>query len=190
MAVFGHPNSWPNRVSAAPQHLYLLAEKVVTARGTVEVRVEIEPPDSGEARWCLEQYFRELLQRFEAGYDPTASRPIDAAQLTPPAGVFVIGRRDGRPVGCGALRMLSDGVAEVRRMWILGEARGTGVGRRILAALEAQARDMGVNTLRLETNRALKEAQALYRRCGFVEVAPFNDELYAHHWFEKTLDGT
>jgi GNAT superfamily N-acetyltransferase len=154
----------------------------------MEVRVEVEPSDSGEARWCLEQYFRELLQRFEAGYDPTASRPIGAAELTPPAGVFVIARRGGRPIGCGALRLLGGGVAEIRRMWVQGEARGTGVGRRILEALEAHARDLRVGTLRLETNRTLKEAQALYRRCGFLEVAPFNDELYAHHWFEKTLD--
>jgi hypothetical protein len=49
------------------------------------------------------------------------------------------------------------------------------------------ARDRGVNVLRLETNRALKEAQALYRSEGFREVAAFNAEAYAHHWFEKTL---
>jgi GNAT superfamily N-acetyltransferase len=188
MAVFGHPNSWPSRVSAAPQHPYLLAGKVVTARGTVDVRVEIEPPDSGEARWCLEQYFRELLQRFEAGYDPAASRPIDAAELTPPAGVFVIARREGRPVGCGALRVTEPGVGEIKRVWVSAHARGAGVGRRIVEALEAVARDLAVRTLRLDTNRALIEAHALYRRCGFVEVAPFNDELYAHHWFEKTLE--
>ena len=51
--------------------------------------------------------------------------------------------------------------------------------------LEALAKDFGLTTLRLETNRTLEEAQALYRTCGYLEVEPFNDEPYAHHWFEK-----
>jgi ribosomal protein S18 acetylase RimI-like enzyme len=71
-------------------------------------------------------------------------------------------------------------------MWVSAKARGLGVGRRVLEALEARARDFGLRTLRLETNRTLKEAQALYRSCGYREVEPFNDEPYAHHWFEKT----
>ena len=77
-------------------------------------------------------------------------------------------------------------IGEVKRMWVAADARGLGVGRRILEMLETRARDVGVRTLRLETNRTLKEAQALYRSCGYVEVEPFNDEPYAHHWFEKT----
>ncbi|EOD67361.1 hypothetical protein [Amycolatopsis vancoresmycina] len=47
----------------------------------------------------------------------------------------------------------------------------------------------GVRTLRLETNRALAEAIALYRAAGYREVTPFNDEHYADHWFEKDLTG-
>ena len=62
---------------------------------------------------------------------------------------------------------------------------GSEFGRRILEALEARAREFGLRTLRLDTNRSLTEAQALYRKCGYVEVEPFNDERYAHHWFEK-----
>jgi ribosomal protein S18 acetylase RimI-like enzyme len=57
----------------------------------------------------------------------------------------------------------------------------------MLAALEAQARELGLTTLRLETNRALTEAIELYRRSGYVEVAPFNTEPYADHWFEKRV---
>ena len=53
--------------------------------------------------------------------------------------------------------------------------------------VERQARDRGVEVLRLETNRSLTEAIALYRGSGYLEVAPFNDEPYAHHWFEKRL---
>ena len=69
-------------------------------------------------------------------------------------------------------------------MWVAADARGLGVGRRLLAELEARAQ---APVVRLETNRALTEAIAMYRAAGYAEVAPFNDERYAHHWFEKRL---
>ena len=152
-----------------------------------KVRISSEPPDSADARWCLEHYFRELAGRFETGFDPAKSISADPDELIPPAGVFVIARSDGRPVGCGALKVERERVGQLKRMWVSPEVRGLGLGRRLLEALEAHAREFGLRTLRLETNRALDEAQALYRRCGYREVAPFNDEPYAHHWFEKKL---
>ncbi len=72
-------------------------------------------------------------------------------------------------------------------MWVAPEARGLGLGRRILAELERLARSGGAAVVRLETNRALGEAIALYRGSGYAEVDAFNDEPYAHHWFEKRL---
>ena len=72
-------------------------------------------------------------------------------------------------------------------MWIAPAARGLGVGRRLLGELERYAREAGATVIRLETNRALSEAIVLYRRAGYVEVDAFNDEPYAHHWFEKHL---
>ena len=72
-------------------------------------------------------------------------------------------------------------------MWTAPSARGLGIARRVLRALEAKAREAGLTRLRLETNRVLTEAQALYEKNGFAEVAPFNSEPYAHHWFEKRL---
>ena len=149
------------------------------------VRLRLEAPDSAEARWCLQQYFGELAERFEAGFDPARSISADALELAPPAGAFVLARLDGQPVGCGALKVKDGGIGEIKRMWVAGDARGLGIGRRLLARLEAQARDFGLGTLKLETNRSLGEAQALYRSAGYREVAPFNDEPYAHHWFEK-----
>jgi ribosomal protein S18 acetylase RimI-like enzyme len=72
-------------------------------------------------------------------------------------------------------------------MWVAPEARGLGIGRRLLLELERQSREAGARVVRLETNRALKEAIQLYRSAGYREVKAFNDEPYAHHWFEKRL---
>ena len=67
------------------------------------------------------------------------------------------------------------------------EARGLGVGRRLLIELEQRAGNHGAHIVRLETNRSLTEAISLYRWTGYTEVAAFNDEPYADHWFEKHL---
>jgi GNAT superfamily N-acetyltransferase len=157
-------------------------ERLMRASG---VRIAAEAPDSAEAQWCLAEYFRELAGRFDSGFDPARSISADPGELRPPAGVFVIARLGGQPIGCGALKVKDRQIGEVKRMWVRADARGLGVGRRVLDMLEAQARAFGLRTLRLETNRTLAEAQALYRRCGYREVVPFNDEPYAHHWFEK-----
>ena len=151
------------------------------------VRFDVEEPGSTDASWCLEQYFSELNTRFETGFDPLLSISADVEELTPPAGVLLIARMRAMPVGCGGLKFHPGAPAELKRMWIAPEARGLGLGRRLLRELEETAQHEGVRVLRLETNRALIEAIALYRSCGFREVAAFNDEPYAHHWFEKRL---
>jgi ribosomal protein S18 acetylase RimI-like enzyme len=74
-------------------------------------------------------------------------------------------------------------------MWVHESARGLGVGRRLLSEAEAVAADRGVRVLRLETNRSLVEAISLSRSAGYVEVGAFNEEAYAHHWFEKEIGG-
>jgi len=100
----------------------------------------------------------------------------------------VVGRLRGEPIACGGLKLHGREPAEIKRMWVAPSARGLGVARRLLAALEDQARQHGIATLRLETNKNLTEAITLYRSSGFAEIAPYNDEHYAHHWFEKHLD--
>jgi ribosomal protein S18 acetylase RimI-like enzyme len=72
-------------------------------------------------------------------------------------------------------------------MWVAESARGLGIGRRLLAELEAVATRSGASVARLETNRALVEAIAMYRSAGYDEVPAFNEEPFAHHWFEKRL---
>lgn len=159
-------------------------EQLLTAS---QVQIGLEDAASADAQWCIAQYFQELAVRFEGGFDAAHTLPADASELTPPAGAFAIARLLGRAVGCAALKMRPDGPADIKRMWVSPEVRGLGVGRRLLEYVEAYASEAGVEAVRLETNRSLIEAIALYRSSGYEEVAPFNDEPYAHHWFEKRL---
>jgi DNA-binding MarR family transcriptional regulator/GNAT superfamily N-acetyltransferase len=149
------------------------------------VEIRLEKPDGAAGLWCLEEYFRELAARFAGGFDPATSFSARPDELTPPNGCFAVARLDGAPIGCGALKVKDAAIGEIKRMWVAAFARGLGVGRRILGFLEAEARQFGLHILRLETNETLQEAQRLYRTSGYREVAAFNDEPYAHHWFEK-----
>jgi DNA-binding MarR family transcriptional regulator/GNAT superfamily N-acetyltransferase len=169
-------------------------DRLVEAMGVVErlltaglVEVDAEDPASTAARFCIESYFAELDSRFDAGFDPARSISADAAELTEPAGLLLVARLRGEPIGCGALKLHGPEPAEIKRMWVAAAARGLGVGRRILGELEQRARERGAGTVRLETNRTLREASGLYRSAGYAEVEAFNDEPYAHHWFEKHL---
>jgi DNA-binding MarR family transcriptional regulator len=169
-------------------------ERLVTAMTEVErllavsaVEIGVRDPADPDARRCLRAYVGELAARFDGGFDPDLSISAADHEMTPPAGLFLVAVLYGEPVGCGALKFHPGAPAEVKRMWVASPARGLGLGRRLLAELEAQAAGHGVRVLRLETNRTLAEAIALYRAAGYREVAAFNDEPYAHHWFEKVL---
>jgi ribosomal protein S18 acetylase RimI-like enzyme len=151
--------------------------------------VEIGPRDPADpqAQHCLREYVSELDRRFEGGFDPERSISADAPELRPPAGLLVVASLSSDPIGCGALKFHPGAPTEIKRMWVAESARGLGVGRLLLAELENHAARSSSPIVRLETNAALTEAIALYRSAGYREVAPFNDEAYAHHWFEKDL---
>jgi len=151
------------------------------------LRITRVHPASPGARWCVRRYFDELHQRFESGFDPAASLPADDGELMPPSGAFLLASADGQPLACGCLKTVAPGVGSLKRMWVAETGRGLGIGRRMLEALEAEARRLGLTTVRLETNRALTEAIQLYRSAGYREVAPFNTDPYADYWFEKRL---
>jgi DNA-binding MarR family transcriptional regulator/GNAT superfamily N-acetyltransferase len=165
--------------------------RLVGAMGEVErlltaamVRIAPVDPAHPHAQHCLREYAAELDRRFEHGFDPARSISAAPHELRPPAGLVLVASLRSEPIGCGALKFHDGEPTEIKRMWVAGSARGLGVGRRLLAELEARA---GAAVVRLETNRALTEAISMYRSAGYTEVAPFNDEPYAHHWFEKRL---
>ncbi len=168
--------------------------RLLTAMADVErlltaglVAVAIEDPTSDAARFCLDAYAAELDALLDTGFDPARSRAVDPAGLTPPAGLLLVARLRGEPVACGALRLPPGEPAEIKRLWVARSARRLGVARRVLAELEAHAVRAGARVVHLDTNRHLHAATTLYRSAGYAEVAPFNDEPYAHHWFEKRL---
>ena len=169
-------------------------ERLVAAMADVErllrasqVTFAVEDPATPGAWWCVEQYIAELNVRFDAGWDPAQSISAAPDELMPPNGLLVVARLKQQPSGCAALKFHGDAPAELKRMWVSREARGLGLGRRLLLEMERQARESGVTVLRLETNRSLTEAITLYRSSGYQEVPAFNDVPYADHWFEKRL---
>jgi DNA-binding MarR family transcriptional regulator/GNAT superfamily N-acetyltransferase len=144
-------------------------------------------PDGADARRCVRAYFAELDRRSESGFDATAGISAEPHEVTPPAGLFLVAYLRGEPVGCGAVKHHPGEASEIKRMWVAEPARGLGIARRLLAELEKEAVASGASTAHLETNKTLVEAIALYRSSGYVEVPAFNDEPFAHHWFEKRL---
>ncbi|MDT0546711.1 bifunctional helix-turn-helix transcriptional regulator/GNAT family N-acetyltransferase [Streptomyces lonegramiae] len=151
------------------------------------VTLDAVDPDHSDAQHCLLAYFTELQERFETGFDPARSLLPDAGELRPPRGLFLVARLHGEPVGCAGLKLPPGAPAEIKRMWVAPHTRGLGLARRFLAELEARAARHGRDVLRLDTNKALDAAIGLYHSAGFAEVPAFNDEPYAHHWFEKRI---
>jgi DNA-binding MarR family transcriptional regulator/GNAT superfamily N-acetyltransferase len=171
-------------------------ERLVDAMRTVErlltfaaVEFREADPNHPDARQCFRAYFAELDVRSESGFDPDAGISAEPHELTPPAGCLLIAYLHAEPVGCGAVKHHPGEPSEIKRMWVSASARGLGLGRRLLEELESRVAASGATTARLETNRALVEAIALYRSAGYREVPAFNDEPFADHWFEKNLKG-
>jgi len=116
----------------------------------------------------------DLDAHLDALYPPEENYLLDVNTLAAGDIRFFVARRDGAALGCGALR-LDAGYGEVKRMYVRPEARGAGIGRRVLDRLEAEARALNLPVLRLETGVEQPEAIRLYAAAGFAERGPFGD---------------
>lgn len=135
----------------------------------MEPRIEAETPDQPEVRDLLR-----LADERSAGLYPDDPRPGPVlASLMAPRVRFFVARVDGRAVGCGGWVPDGDGTAELKRIFVRAEARGLGIGRALLQALEADAAGAGIRLMRLETGAKSTEARGLYRRFGYRETGPF-----------------
>jgi DNA-binding MarR family transcriptional regulator/predicted GNAT family acetyltransferase len=152
-------------------------------------QVEIRPtdPDAPEALDCMRAYFEELSLRV-AGFDTDAFKLPDpgAESYRPPKGRFLVAWSDELPIACGSFRPIDAATAEVKRVWVHPSARGQGLARRMMAAIENEARAAGFSGLNLDTNSALTEAVKLYRATGWIEIAPYTCKP-ADTWLGKAL---
>lgn len=171
-----------------PEALLAALDLIASSLAPDQVEIHRVDPREPAARWCLDRYYEELQRVFEDGFDVEKSRDPRPDKLLPPRGAFLIAIQDGLPIGCVGLSGDGGEVAEIKRLWVAPCARGLGCARRLMAAVEDEARALGVRTLRLDTNRALPEAAELYRRSGWREIERFNDDPYAHVFFEKNLE--
>jgi DNA-binding MarR family transcriptional regulator/GNAT superfamily N-acetyltransferase len=174
---------------SADQRKRLVAAMRDVERLFIAASVQITPvdPEHPDARYCLAEYVAELNRRSPRGFDPSVGATALPHEVRPPAGQFFVAYLQDQPVGCGAVKHHADAPAEIKRMWVAAQARGIGLGRRLLETLEACARTSGARLAHIETSAVLIEALSLYRSTGWVEVPRFNDEPFADHWLEKEL---
>jgi GNAT superfamily N-acetyltransferase len=158
----------------------------VTGGPTIEFRPAAV--DSGPGGELLAAMRAEIAAMY-AGLDldgPQMPR-AGAAELGPPGGTFLVGTRDGQPVCCGGVKRLDERACEIKRMFVVPQARGQGVARALLGALEASARELGYAVARLDTGPDQPQARALYESAGYAEIDNFNGNPVATYFAEKPL---
>jgi GNAT superfamily N-acetyltransferase len=152
---------------------------------SIEVRrIDSASPD---ALALVEAMLAELSTHY-GPWDPSVSTPSATPEdLAPPGGAFVALYEDGRAVAGGGVKRLAAGMGEIKRMYVVPEARGRGLARVLLGALEDAARELGYARVRLDTGRFQPKAERLYRTSGYREIPDYNDNAYASYWGEKAL---
>jgi GNAT superfamily N-acetyltransferase len=176
-------------LAAAPRSETLLAamDLIATTLNRDHVEIRRADPDEPAALACLAAYFALLADRIPGVTPATFPLPDpEAHKYRLPDGAFLIAWSDTMPLGCVSLRRLDAGLGEVKRLWVAPDARGQGLARRLMAAVEDQARRLGFTRLNLDTNAALTEAIALYQATGWTEIAPYSG-FPSTHWFSKAL---
>lgn len=129
--------------------------------------IAVENPASQDALALIAKLTGELSRKYD---DDGGALSFDPASAAAQGTLFLVARFEGEPVGCGAIRPLEPGVAEIKRMFVLPEVRGHGLGRRILLELELIAHRMGYLRLRLGTGLSQPEAIKLYQSAGYQRV--------------------
>ncbi|MEM0908108.1 MAG: helix-turn-helix domain-containing GNAT family N-acetyltransferase [Pseudomonadota bacterium] len=162
-------------------------ELVTCALGRDRIDLVECDPRSEAALYCLNQYYSELAERFSEGFDVDKSLDPTPFDMMRPRGMFLVAQLDGVPLGCVGLKGTGGPVGEVKRLWVLKCARGIGLAKRLMVAVEEAAVDLKFTTLRLDTKRLLTEAVTYYQSAGWSEVDRFNDDPYPDIFFEKHL---
>ena len=102
---------------------------------------------------------------------------LDPEEVSEGRGAFLVAYLDGKPIGCGAVRLNEPGLAEIKRMYVDPTVRGRRVGRQIVHALEAKARQLGAKCIVLETGPRQPDAIAMYKHAGFHEIPLYGEYI-------------
>ena len=156
---------------------------------TADLEFRPVPAGTGDAAALVAAMIAEMRDLYD-GLDLDAPDMPKAgpAELSPPGGLYLVGYRAGAPVCGGGLKRLPDGTCEIKRMYVVPQARRSGVARALLAALEEEARGLGYLIARLDTGERQPHAQAFYEASGYRRVENFNDNPAAAFHGEKRLD--
>jgi GNAT superfamily N-acetyltransferase len=152
--------------------------------GSLAVRAE--RPDEEPGWTLLAEYYEEIASRYP-DWSPELGSTASVADMSPPGGRFVVAYLEGQPAGCGTVKRFDEATGEIKRIFVRSAARGHGVARLILRALEEAAAELGYARVVLDTGERLPEARALFRSAGYVEIADYNGNPWAAYWFEKRL---
>jgi GNAT superfamily N-acetyltransferase len=147
-------------------------------------------PMEQEPAWSLVEAMHEEMAELYDGLVMDAPEMPKAGpdELGPPAGIFLVGfDEDGAPVCCGGVKGLGDGACEIKRMYVVPEARRSGRARELLVALEDAARGLGYEAARLDTGPRQPHAERLYRGAGYAPIGNFNRNPVASFFGEKAL---
>ncbi|WP_299921609.1 helix-turn-helix domain-containing GNAT family N-acetyltransferase [uncultured Pelagimonas sp.] len=169
------------------EHLLQAMDLVATVLGRDQIEILIADPDDLRIQTCVQAYCDELSEILGVTFDRQTSGDPEAESLRTPKGVFLLAMSDGLPIGCCALKGQSDGMGEVKRMWVSPSARGLGLAKQLMFQIEDHARSLGMTRLRLDTNGKLTAALSLYRNDGWQDIPRYNDNPYAEFFFEKRL---
>ena len=138
------------------------------------------------------ELMHELNDLFDSQYPGRVQKPGSVTkpdEMVAPDGAFLVGYEDERPVAIGGLRRLEDGVCEIKRMYVVPDARSRGTGRALLGALEDAARELGYERVRLDAGPEQRHSQALFQKAGYVEIPKYNANHIAVYFAEKRLIG-
>ncbi|MHA6781008.1 GNAT family N-acetyltransferase [Pseudonocardia saturnea] len=136
------------------------------------------------------ELMRELNDLLDAQYPGRAVKPGSVTtpdEMVPPTGTFLVGYEDGRPVAIGGLRRLADDVCEIKRMYVVPDARSRGIGRALLAALEDAGAALGYARVRLDAGPAQEHSRVLFSRTGYREIPKYSANHIAVYFAEKHL---
>ncbi|MGN6866980.1 MAG: GNAT family N-acetyltransferase [Solirubrobacteraceae bacterium] len=161
-------------------------ETVAAIAQFVRISVREEPLDTPTSARLVEDYVAEIRSMYPE-WSPEVPPRMNARDVEPPDGRWLVAYHDGQPVGCAGLKRLDERTAEIKRIYVTPEARRAGVSRALISGLETAARDAGYEIVRLDTGAKQQASVALFSSCGYEQIADYNGNPVAAYWFEKRI---